>query len=64
MLHGDRVMASVTGVDRRGRREAAIVEVLERRLNRLIGRFTLEAGISYVAVSYTHLDVYKRQSTC
>ena len=48
VMHGDRVMASVTGVDRRGRREGAIVEVLERRLNRLIGRFTLEAGISYV----------------
>ena len=47
-MHGDRVMASVTGVDRRGRREGAIVEVLERRLNRLIGRFTLESGISYV----------------
>ncbi|TDK28698.1 ribonuclease R [Luteimonas aestuarii] len=47
-MHGDRVMASVTGVDRRGRREGAIVEVLERRLNRLIGRFTLESGISFV----------------
>jgi len=47
-MHGDRVLASVTGVDRRGRREGAIVEVLERRLNRLIGRFTLEAGISFV----------------
>ena len=48
VMHGDRVMVSVTGMDRRGRREAAIVEVLERRLTRLIGRFTLEAGISYV----------------
>jgi len=47
-LHGDRVLASVTGMDRRGRREGAIVEVLERRLNRLIGRFIVEAGISYV----------------
>ncbi len=47
-LHGDRVMVSITGLDRRGRREGAIVEVLERRLTRLIGRFTLEAGISYV----------------
>ena len=47
-MHGDRVLASVTGVDRRGRREGAIVEVLERRLNRLIGRFTVEAGIGYV----------------
>ena len=48
VLHGDRVMASVTGIDRRGRREGVIVEVLERRLSRLIGRFTLEAGISFV----------------
>ncbi|MEO6365975.1 MAG: ribonuclease R [Luteimonas sp.] len=47
-MHGDRVLASVTGVDRRGRREGAIVEVLERRLSRLIGRYTLESGISYV----------------
>jgi ribonuclease R len=47
-LHGDRVLASVTGVDRRGRREGTIVEVLERRLNRLIGRYIVEAGIGYV----------------
>jgi ribonuclease R len=47
-MHGDRVLARVTGVDRRGRREGAILRVLERRLNRLIGRFCLEAGISYV----------------
>ncbi len=48
VLHGDRMLASVTGVDRRGRSEGAIVEVLERRLSRLIGRFEQEAGISYV----------------
>ncbi|TYT25388.1 ribonuclease R [Luteimonas viscosa] len=48
VMHGDRAMASVTGLDRRGRREGAIVEVLERRLNRLIGRFTVDSGISYV----------------
>ncbi|WP_024890451.1 ribonuclease R [Luteimonas huabeiensis] len=48
VMHGDRAMASVTGLDRRGRREGAIVEVLERRLNRLIGRYTVESGISFV----------------
>ena len=48
VMHGDRAMASVTGLDRRGRREGVIVEVLERRLNRLIGRFTVESGISFV----------------
>ena len=48
VMHGDRVMACVTGIDRSGRREGSIVEVLDRRLSRLIGRFTLEAGISYL----------------
>jgi ribonuclease R len=48
VLHGDRAMISVTGLDRRGRREGVIVEVLERRLTRLIGRFAIEAGVSYV----------------
>ena len=47
-MHGDRVMACVTGIDRSGRREGSIVEVLERRLSRLIGRYTLEGGISYL----------------
>jgi ribonuclease R len=48
VMHGDRVLASVTGVDRRGRREGAIVEVLERRLTRLIGRYEERGGIGYV----------------
>ena len=46
--HGDRVLASITGMDRRGRGEAAIVEVLERRLTRLLGRYAEEVGIGYV----------------
>ncbi|MEO6172249.1 MAG: ribonuclease R, partial [Arenimonas sp.] len=44
-LHGDRVLASVAGVDYRGRREAAIVEVLEHRLTRIVGRYSERAGI-------------------
>jgi ribonuclease R len=48
VMHGDRVLASVTGMDRRGRSEGAIVEVLERRQSRLIGRFESDAGICYV----------------
>lgn len=46
--HGDRALVSVTGVDRRGRNEASIVEVLERRLRRLLGRYTEELGVAYV----------------
>src|SRR3546814_20942522 len=46
VMHGDRVLASVTGMDRRGR-EGAIVEVMGRRLNRLLGRLRIVSGISY-----------------
>ncbi len=48
VMHGDRVMACVTGIDRAGRREGSIVEVLERRLSRLIGRFSMEQGVAYL----------------
>ena len=47
-LHGDRVMVRETGVDRRGRREGSIVEVLERANTRLVGRLFAEHGILFV----------------
>ena len=48
LLHGDRIMAHVIGVDRRGRLEGAVVEVLERANNRVVGRFCLEHGVGIV----------------
>ena len=48
VMHGDRVLANITGVDRRGRREGSIAEVLERRRPRLVGRFEERAGIGIV----------------
>ncbi|MEO8459213.1 MAG: ribonuclease R [Dokdonella sp.] len=48
VLHGDRVLGSVVGVDRRGRRQGAIVEVLERRASRLVGRIVVEKGLILV----------------
>ncbi|MFI4970586.1 MAG: ribonuclease R, partial [Lysobacterales bacterium] len=48
VLHGDRVLASVVGVDRRGRRQGAIVEVLERRSPRLVGRVVEQNGVILV----------------
>jgi ribonuclease R len=49
VLHGDRVLARVTGIDRRGRNEGEIVEVIERRTNRLVGRLLNERGAMIVA---------------
>ncbi len=48
VLHGDRVLASVTGLDRRGRREGAVVEVLERRAPRIVGRYQEQDGFGLV----------------
>ncbi len=48
LLHGDRALARVSGVDRRGRSEGTIVEVLERANNEVVGRFMLEHGIGIV----------------
>lgn len=48
VFHGDRVVACVTGVDRRGRREGSIVEILERSHERVVGRLFRERGIAYV----------------
>jgi ribonuclease R len=48
VMHGDRVLASVVGVDQRGRRQGAIVEVLERRSPRLVGRVVEQDGLMMV----------------
>ncbi len=48
VLHGDRVLASVVGVDARGRREGAVTEILERAHERIVGRFVEESGIAMV----------------
>jgi ribonuclease R len=49
LIHGDRALVRVSGVDRRGRKEASLVEVLERNTNQLVGRYFMEAGIGIVA---------------
>jgi ribonuclease R len=47
-LHGDRVMARQSGVDRRGRPEGKIVEVLEHAHRHLVGRLYVEHGVLFV----------------
>lgn len=59
VLHGDRAMVSVTGLDRRGRPEGVIVEILDRRAARLVGVYSEKAGIATVAPDDTriHMEV-------
>jgi ribonuclease R len=48
LLHGDRALASVAGIDRKGRREGVVIEVLERNTSKIVGRFFQERGIGFV----------------
>ncbi len=48
VFDGDRALARVSGLDRRGRREGALVEVVSRAHETLVGRFFEESGIARV----------------
>lgn len=48
VFNGDRVLAAVTGVDRRGRKEGQVVEVIERAHDQIVGRFVTEGGVASV----------------
>ncbi|NOZ52093.1 MAG: ribonuclease R [Gammaproteobacteria bacterium] len=57
VFHRDRIVAHVSGIDRKGRREGAIVEILQRNTERVVGRFSQgfsqslpqKKGIGFVA---------------
>ncbi|HEY7986049.1 MAG TPA: ribonuclease R [Methylophilaceae bacterium] len=49
VMHGDRAMVRPAGLDRRGRPEGKIVEVLERTTKRLVGHLIRERGVVLVA---------------
>ena len=48
VLHGDVVLGRISGVDRRGRNEASIVEVLERGNLKVVGRLFIEHDVAFV----------------
>lgn len=48
VLHGDRVMARISGTDRRGRPEGKIAEILERAKTRHVGRLQNRHGVFFV----------------
>ncbi|BBL57709.1 ribonuclease R [Methylomonas koyamae] len=48
LMPNDRVIARVSGVDRRGRREAAVIEITERNTHQIVGRFFSEGRVAYV----------------
>ncbi|MEO1956624.1 MAG: ribonuclease R, partial [Methylophilaceae bacterium] len=49
VMHGDRAMVRINGLDRRGRPEGAIVEVLERMNKTIVGRVMQGTGVTVIA---------------
>jgi len=48
LFHNDRAMVRIVGIARKGRREGAVVEILERNTHQVVGRFYKEDGFAYV----------------
>ncbi len=48
VLHGDRVVVRMAGLDRKGRREGEIVEVLTRANKEVVGRLHVERGVHFI----------------
>jgi ribonuclease R len=48
LLHNDRALVRIAGVDKKGRREGAVVEILERNTHEIVGRLYKEDGFTYV----------------
>ncbi|MCR9186811.1 MAG: ribonuclease R [Halieaceae bacterium] len=48
VFDGDEVLVGIIGLDRRGRPEGRVVEVLHRGTSRVVGRYEEESGIGFV----------------
>ena len=48
LIHNDRAVVRVSGIDKKGRREGAVVEIIERNTHQVVGRLYKERGFTYV----------------
>ncbi len=55
VFHGDKVLVRVANIDHRGRREGAIVDVLERNTHEVVGRLKEESGAYYLQPTNTRI---------
>jgi len=55
VFDGDEVLVAVAGIDRRGRAEGQIVEVLERAHQMVVGRYMEESGIGFLLPHNTRI---------
>ncbi|OEE71034.1 ribonuclease R [Enterovibrio norvegicus FF-33] len=56
VMHGDFILVQPAGTDKRGRKEARVVRVLEERKGQIVGRFFLEDGNAFVVPDDSRLS--------
>ena len=57
VMDGDRVVVQITGSDRKGRQEGAVIEVLERAVKTLVGRLQISRGVQFFSPTTNALPV-------
>ncbi|MGV3345914.1 ribonuclease R [Enterobacteriaceae bacterium LUAb1] len=55
-MHGDEILAQVLGADRKGRREARVVRVVEPRNSQIVGRYFTDSGLGFVVPDDSRLS--------
>ena len=55
-FHDDKVLARVSSIDHRGRREGSIVEVIEHNTQEIVGRLMSESGSYFVQPTNTRIS--------
>ncbi len=55
-MQGDVILAQPMGADRKGRREARVVRVLEPRNSQIVGRYFTDAGVGFVVPDDSRLS--------
>ncbi len=56
LMDGDRVLVSIIGINKRGKREGQLVEVLERGTHQVVGRYLIEQGVGMVVPTNRRLS--------
>ena len=56
IMHGDIVTVRPAGIDRRGRREGTVLDIVERAQSKVVGRFYMDRGVAILEAEDTRLN--------
>lgn len=56
IMHGDIITVRPAGIDRRGRREAVVLDIVERAQSKVVGRFYMDRGVAVLEAEDKRLN--------